>query len=129
MNPSIEALYAIDACAKWLGIETFDDQGAIRLKMRVHNNMLNGVSVCHGGILFALADTALAYALFIEGFAGFGIEGSIHFLLPAYPDDTLLTRSTLQRHGKALGVADVVITNQHEQTVAIFRGSALRKKS
>jgi acyl-CoA thioesterase len=129
MNQSIDALYALDACAKWLGIEPLDDQGVVRLKMRVHQYMLNGVSVCHGGILFTLADTALAYALFSEGFTGFGIEGSIHFLLPAYLDDTLLTRSTLERHGKTLGIADVVITNQHEQTIALFRGSALRKKS
>ena len=57
------AMYERDVAAQNLGM-TIDEvrPGYARLRMRVRPEMLNGHDMCHGGLIFALADTAFAYA-------------------------------------------------------------------
>ena len=60
---AVETLYAGDLAAQALGIEILEvHPGRVRLAMTVRQDMLNGHRTCHGGIMFALADTAFAFA-------------------------------------------------------------------
>ena len=58
-----EAMYARDRAAHALGIQIVRVQpGASLLTMKVRPDMVNGHHICHGGMIFSLADTAFAYA-------------------------------------------------------------------
>ena len=56
-------MYARDEASKALGM-TVDaiSPGNARLSMTVREDMLNGHQTCHGGLIFALADSAFAFA-------------------------------------------------------------------
>ena len=58
-----QALYARDIAAQRLGINIdFVDEGVAELSMTVKDWMIQGHDICHGGYIFLLADTAMAYA-------------------------------------------------------------------
>ena len=57
--------------------------------MRVREDMVNGFDVCHGGLLFALADTAFAFACNAYDRVTFAASASIEFLRPAMLGDAL----------------------------------------
>jgi acyl-CoA thioesterase len=70
-----------DAFSRWLGVELVSlSPGACTLRMRVREEMLNGFGVSHGGIVFSLADSAMAFAC-KHRLAGDG-GGGQHHLLP-----------------------------------------------
>ncbi|HEV8234764.1 MAG TPA: hotdog fold thioesterase, partial [Gemmatimonadaceae bacterium] len=59
----VDAMMAADAFSRWLGIKIL----AVGLRqatvsMRVRDEMVNGFGVSHGGIVYSLADSALAFA-------------------------------------------------------------------
>ena len=52
-----------DAFSQWLGIEVINvSEGTCKLKMTIRDEMTNGFKIAHGGISYALADSALAFA-------------------------------------------------------------------
>ena len=58
-----QQMWAGDKASKALGIKIeIRAVGAATAKMQVRDDMVNGFDVCHGGMLFALADTAFAFA-------------------------------------------------------------------
>jgi acyl-CoA thioesterase len=58
-----DAMVARDAASKALGIAIEIPQaGSAVAQMTVRDDMVNGFDVCHGGLLFTLADTAFAFA-------------------------------------------------------------------
>ena len=58
-----EAMYARDRASQGLGIEVVRvDAGEAVLTMRVRDDMIQGHGSCHGGFIFALADSAFAFA-------------------------------------------------------------------
>ncbi len=57
------AMYEADACSRALGIELAEVRpGYAHLQMDVRPDFLNGHSICHGGLMFTLADSAFAFA-------------------------------------------------------------------
>ena len=57
------AMHKHDTCAHTLGIEPVDvAPGKSIVTMKIRDDMLNGHGICHGGIIFTLADTAFAHA-------------------------------------------------------------------
>ena len=58
-----EKMWTSDSASKSLGMEIdIREAGSATARMRVREDMVNGFDVCHGGLLFALADTAFAFA-------------------------------------------------------------------
>ena len=58
-----DAMYASDAASKALGIDIeVPAAGSVVATMPVRDDMVNGFGICHGGLVFALADTAFAFA-------------------------------------------------------------------
>ncbi len=95
--------------------------GVARLCMRVERRMLNGHGTCHGGFIFALADSAFAFACNTDGFVSVASHCSIAFLRPAREGELLLAvAEERQREGRQ-GIYDVRVTS-HGAIVAEFRG-------
>lgn len=90
--------------------------------MTVTQTMLNVAGVCHGGLVFALADSALGYAACSHGKQTASSQASIHWLAPARLGDRLTAQAAeIARTGKT-ALYDVAVTNQKGETVAAFRG-------
>ena len=124
---SARLMFANDNASKQLGM-VLDavGPGLACLRMRVTSHMLNGHSTCHGGYLFTLGDSCFAFACNSFNLVAVAASASIEFLAPAYLDDELTANANVQSQGRRTGLYDVVITNQNEQRIALFRGRSHR---
>ena len=123
----VAAMMAGDHFSQWLGIEILDvAPGAVRLTMRVRPDMVNGLGVCHGGVTFSLADSALAFASNGHGPVALSVDTSITHAAPVRDGDTLTAVATEEGTTKRLGFYRVTVTNQNGTPVAWFRGTVFR---
>jgi acyl-CoA thioesterase len=121
------ALYEGDRASQALGmrIETVAP-GEVRVAMTVRADMLNGHRLCHGGLIFALADSAFAFACNSHGDNTLAAAASIDFLAPAREGDALTASAKeLWRAGRS-GLYEITITNQRGERIALFRGRSHR---
>ncbi len=122
-NPSAAAMYETDAAIHDLGIEIVSvDHGAATVALTVTDTMVNGHSVCHGGLVFTLADTAMAYACNSFGPVALAAGASIEFLRPAYVGQRIVATASSPHRGRRTAHWDVAVTNPDGDMVAIFRG-------
>jgi len=117
------AMWARDRASQELGMALEEVRpGYARLRMRVRADMLNGHGSCHGGLIFALADSAFAFACNSYGVVTVASGCTIEFLSPAGEGDELVAvaeeRSRRGRHG----VYDVDVGGPDGVVVATFRG-------
>ena len=116
-------MYGSDEASKALGIDVeIPEAGSAVATMQVRADMVNGFDVCHGGIIFALADTAFAFACNAYNRLSVAASANIEFLRPAKRDDVLTATATEEHRGKRGGVYSIDVRNQHGERVAIFRG-------
>lgn len=95
-------------------------RAAVRLKVCAHH--LNSAKVCHGGFIFALADSALGFASCSHGIQTLAQHADIHWLKPGHEGDVLVaTASEVSRNGRT-AVYDIAVTNQNGDLVATVRG-------
>ena len=74
----VAAMLQEDAFSRWLGLEVLAlGPGHCSLKMSIREDMLNGFGIAHGGIAYALADSALAFASNARGRKAVSVETSI----------------------------------------------------
>ena len=117
------AMWSRDSASQALGmaIEAVGP-GHARLAMTVRGDMVNGHDICHGGLVFALADSAFAFACNSYDVATVAGQCEISFLSPARLGDRLTAEcSERHRRGRS-GIYDVTITNRSGETIALFRG-------
>jgi acyl-CoA thioesterase len=121
----VEALLHDDRATLMLGMAVVSvDAGAACIEMTVRHDMLNGHRTCHGGILFALADTAFACACNSRNQRAVAAAAQIDFLRPAVEGDILRATAVELSAGRRLGLYDVNIADQQGRTVAVFRGKS-----
>jgi acyl-CoA thioesterase len=124
---AIRGFFASDPAAQALGIEVLDvAPGTVRLAMTVRADMLNGHGICHGGMLFALADTAFAYACNSRREAMVAAGASIEFLAPTPLGERLIATARETSRSARHGIYDVAVTNAAGETLAHFRGRCAR---
>lgn len=117
------SMFDNDAATRSFGIRiTENGPGTATATMTVTDSMLNGFGVCHGGFLFALADSAFAYACNSYNRLTLAAGGSIEFLRPAQSGDALTASAEERSLGRRSGIYDVSICNQHGDRIALFRG-------
>ena len=118
-----ETMYANDAASRALGIRVYvPAAGRANATMTVRADMVNGFDVCHGGLLFTLADTAFAFACNGYDDRTFAAAASIDFLRPAHLGDELRAQAREDYRGSKSGFYSVEIRNQRDEVVAVFRG-------
>ena len=124
----VDAMYGKDVASQNIGI-TIDEirEGFARLKMPVNNEMLNGHGICHGGFIFALADTAFACACNTRNDANLAQKCSIEYKRPGKgrrPTGTATAEHQSQdgRYGRY----QVTVTDQDDNLIACFEGQSCR---
>ena len=118
----VETMLAADAASRLLGIELVDHgPGWAITRMTVTGDMVNGHGMCHGGLIFSLADTAFACACNSWGPVTVAAGGDIVFVAPARRGDVLLAEARVRARYGRNGVYDVTVT-QGDQLIAEFRG-------
>jgi acyl-CoA thioesterase len=125
-----ERMFEADrATREFMGIELVScEPGRAVLRMPVREAMLNGHDICHGGMIFTLADSTFAYACNSRNHATVAAGCSIEFLRPAHRGDVLMCEGREQVLQGRHGVYDMRVTNQHGQVVALFRGKSTQIK-
>lgn len=127
IHPIINNMLQNDAFSQWMGIEVLEsDPGYCKLSMKVRKEMTNGFGVCHGGITFSFADSALAFASNSRGSISLALENNINFTKKVSVGDTLIAKTKELQNGRTIGVYKVSISNQDEELVAEFRGTVYR---
>lgn len=119
---SAEAMWADDRASRDLGIEIVEvGVGSAALAMTIRPSMTNGHGTAHGGFIFALADSAFAFACNSHGETAVAAQCAIAFLRPGRAGDRLLaTAREVARSGRS-GIYDVRVARDGE-TIAEFRG-------
>ena len=119
------AMLARDRASAALGI-TIDipAPGAAVARMQVRDDMVNGFGVCHGGLVFALADTAFAFACNAYDRVTLAASASIEFLRPSAAGDELTAHAREDRRDARRGFYTVEVQNGDGDLVALFRGRA-----
>ena len=118
-------MYSSDKASQALGIQIEEiGPGSARLSMKVREDMANGQGNCHGGIIFALADSAFAFACNSYNRVTVAQGGNIDFVRPARAGDLLTAMAEEKSRGRSTGVVDVEVTRDDGKTVALFRGKS-----
>lgn len=125
----VKKMYQNDTFSHWLGIE-FQEVTAGRcvLRMQIREEMLNGFGITHGGIVFSLADSALAFASNSQGRHAVSIETGISHFHPGKKGDVLTAVAEEENLSGRLAHYKVRVVNQENRQVAIFRGTVFRKE-
>ena len=120
-----EAMTREDRCSAWLGMRLEEVRpGYARVSMTVIETMVNGHDLCHGGMIFTLADTTFAYACNSHNQRAVAAGCAIEFLAPAHLGDGPRAEGLEVAHVGRGGVYDMKVSNQNGQLIAVFRGKA-----
>ena len=116
-----------DEFSRWLGLEvTHLSPNAATVRMTVRPEMVNGFGVCHGGIAFSLADSALAFASNTHGRLTVSIENSIRYPAAIMPGDVLTASAVEQSASRRLAYFDVTVRKSDGDVVGLFKGTVYR---
>jgi acyl-CoA thioesterase len=120
-------MFTRDYASQGLGIQIVEvGPGYSKLKMRVRLSMTNGHGICHGGVVFSLADSAFAFACNSRNQKTVAAGCSIDFLASARVGDELCAEVMEESLQGRTGIYDVVVTDQSGKRVALFRGRSRR---
>ena len=123
----VEKMMHDDLFSQWLQIEVIEiKEGYSKIKMELRNEMINGFQVIHGGIIFALADSAFAFACNNRNNLSMALDCSMSFNKASKPGDTLTAEAKEIHNGRSTGLYVITITNQSDDHVALFKGTCFR---
>jgi acyl-CoA thioesterase len=100
--------------------------GGARVAMTVRPDMVNGHRVCHGGIVFALADSAFAFACNSYNDSTVAAAAAIDFIAAAHEGDELTAEAAELWRSRRNGIYEITVVNQRGERVALFRGRSYR---
>jgi acyl-CoA thioesterase len=123
----VSRMFDQDWFSQWLGIERIEvNPGQCVLRMVIRKEMLNGFSIAHGGIAYALADSALAFASNGHGRKAVSVETSISHTIALKEGDVITASAHEVSLTDKIGIYHVTVTNQEGKTVALFKGTVYR---
>jgi acyl-CoA thioesterase len=121
------AMFERDRASQSLGMRIIAvGPGWARLAMSVRGDMVNGHGICHGGIVFALADSAFAFACNSYNDATVAAAASIDYLAAARDGDELTAEATELWRSRRSGLYEITVVNQRGERIALFRGRSHR---
>jgi len=117
------AMLAAEGTGPAWGIEIEEArEGFARIRMRLRADMLNGHGIAHGGMVFALADTAFAYACNSRNLRTVAAQASIVFLDAAREGELLVAEAQEEALAGRSGVYNVKVTGEDGRVIATFQG-------
>jgi acyl-CoA thioesterase len=122
----VAAMIASDEASRTLGIvvDSWGD-GRATAHMTVRTDMVNGYELAHGGLVFALADTAFAAACNSVAAPTVAAGADITFVTSARLGDELTATAQLRTSFGRTGIYDVTV-RRGDEVVAEFRGRSHR---
>lgn len=120
---SAAAMWGDDGASKWFGMELIEvDEGRAVLELTVQSHHCNGHGMCHGGVIFSLADSAFAFACNSRNQRTVAQHNDITFVAPGQLHDRLRAEAReVSLQGRS-GIYDVGVINQDNTVIAEFRG-------
>jgi acyl-CoA thioesterase len=100
--------------------------GQAVLEMEVREDMLNGHDICHGSMVFALADTAFALAANSHNYNAVLASAGIDLMASAHLGETLRAEASELWRRKRTALYDITVTGQDSRLIAVCRGRAHR---
>lgn len=127
LTSPIHDLASHDSFSTWMGVKVIElSPNHSKISMAVRNDMMNGFGTLHGGITFALADTAFGYASNCEGKINVALDASITFTHPAKEGDVLIAEAHCLNNTRKTGLYRVDITNNKQQLIAAFQATCYK---
>lgn len=122
---STEKLWQTDNASRWVGMQVAEvDEGYATVYLSIEEHHCNGMGNCHGGITYALADSAFAFACNSRNQLTVAQHNSITYLAPVKVGDVIKAcAKELSLVGRS-GLYDVELRNQDDVIVAQFRGGS-----
>lgn len=118
------AMWSGDRASAGLGMVLEEvGPGSARLSMPVRADMVNGHGTCHGGFIFALADSAFAFACNTDGMAAVAAHCAVSYLRPVREGQVMVAVAEERSKEGRSGITDVRVTADG-QVVAEFRGQS-----
>ena len=116
-----------DRFSQWLGIEVLEiREGYSRIRMVIRSEMLNGFGIVHGGVPFAMADSAFAFACNNRNNLSVALDVTISFMKALHEGDILTAEASEIHNGRSTGVYLITLTNQKGEQVGLFKGTCFR---
>jgi len=120
---SADAMWADDAASRNLGMQLISvEPGHAVVAMTVTESMVNGHDLCHGGFIFTLADSAMAFACNSYNQRAVAQHCAITFVTAARRGDRLVANATERSRAGRSGIYDVTVTREEGLVIAEFRG-------
>lgn len=118
-----QTMWQQDHASQWLGMAlTHASEGRAVMELTVAQHHCNGHGMCHGGVIFALADSAFAFACNSRNQVTVAQHNSITYIASGRLGDRLRAEATeISLTGRS-GITDVQVTNQSGVLIAEFRG-------
>jgi acyl-CoA thioesterase len=116
-----------DAFSQWLGIQVLQiNEGYSKISMTIRKEMVNGFGIVHGGVPFAFADSAFAFACNNRNNLSVALDVTISFMKAMHIGDVLTAEAKEIHNGRSTGVYLITIHNQKDEQVALFKGTCFR---
>jgi acyl-CoA thioesterase len=120
----IDLMMSKDEFSSLLGIKVIEiKEGECRLSLQITKQLLNGFSIVHGGVTYALADTCLAFVANSFGYKAVSVETSISYLQKGTESDELQAVASCIHKGTKSALFQVNIFNQKNDLLAHFKGT------
>jgi acyl-CoA thioesterase len=124
---SAQILWEGDRASQMLGMRIVAvGPGEATLAMTVRADMVNGHRICHGGLIFTLADSAFAFACNSYGDNTVAASAQVDFLSPAREGDELTAVAKETWRSGRSGLYEIVVTHQTGERIALFHGRSHR---
>jgi acyl-CoA thioesterase len=120
----IARLAARDRLMALLGIEHVDGgSGRAAVSLAVRDDHLNFNGTCHGGVTFALADSAFGLASNSHGAIAAAIDAHITYQVAVRAGDVLTATAVEVSRSRRLGVYRIDVARQDGVIVSTFTGT------
>ena len=120
-------MYEMDHAAQALGVVLDEiEPGRSRVSMTVRDDMVNSHDICHGGMIFSLADCAFAYSCNSRDRKTVAAGATIDYISAARLGDRLTAVAEERAVAGRTGIYDVRVVDQNGELIACFRGRSRR---
>jgi acyl-CoA thioesterase len=118
-------MWANDDASKWTGMSLDAvGPGMATTSLTVETHHTNGHDICHGGVIFTLADSAFAFACNSYNRIVVAQHNSITYAAPGRLGDRLTAEAREVALFGRSGIYDVRVTDQSGKLIAVFRGNS-----
>jgi acyl-CoA thioesterase len=123
----VDKMLETDYFSEWLGVKILEIKEAYsKIEMTLRKEMLNAFGIAHGGITFAFADSAFAFACNSDGKLTVALDVSISFPKPGKEGDVLTAEAKLINKTNRTGLYMIEVRNQNNHLVGLFKGTCYK---